>query len=164
MLWLVYFHNLNFLSVVILDRADRAISTEFYWETNMFQWKTKIPTRPSPPTPEQQKEDLENLRESILESHSLNSNGKSSVFFIHSNLLWLIKLFISDSESLDETDMQIAKYRKLVSNGLITEKIIQDLEVSLENLKETSKELVQLSQEVREKASTTISWILSILY
>jgi len=102
----------------------------------MFQWKTKIPTRPSPPTPEQQKEDLENLRESILESHSLNSN---------------------DSESLDETDMQIAKYRKLVSNGLITKKIIQDLEVSLENLKETSKELVQLSQEVREKASTTIS-------
>ena len=53
--------------------------------------------------------------------------------------------------------MQIAKYRKLVSNGLITKKIIQDLEVSLENLKETSKELVQLSQEVREKASTTIS-------
>ena len=25
----------------------------------MFQWKTKFPSRPSPPTPEQQKEDLE---------------------------------------------------------------------------------------------------------
>lgn len=53
--------------------------------------------------------------------------------------------------------MQIQKYRQLVANCLIMEKTVQNLDVSLEKLKETSKELIHLSQEVREKASTTIS-------
>ena len=60
--------------------------------------------------------------------------------------------------------MQIQKYRQLVANCLIMEKTVQNLDVSLEKLKETSKELIHLSQEVREKASTTISWVLSNVY
>jgi len=101
----------------------------------MFQWKTKFPSRPSPPTPEQQKEDLEKLREMDFPSHSSLSNG----------------------ENLTKTDVQIQKYRQLTSNCSVIEKTVQDLEVSLTNLKEASEELIQLSQDVREKASTTIS-------
>ena len=94
----------------------------------MFQWKTKFPTRPSPPTLEQQQQDLENL-------------STNDVLF----------------ESINETDEQIQKIRELIISQSILTKNVLDLDVSLEKLKESSKQLIELSEDVRKKASTTIS-------
>jgi len=55
----------------------------------MFQWKTKFPARPSPPTPEQQKEDLKTLKETNFDSNpSINIDGDLDIMIYQTTLTY----------------------------------------------------------------------------